>query len=301
MRIQVLCALLSVAVLTAAGQSQTVHSFAVPQGGYTPTSNLHTYTDTVNGTWSLSYDPLNRVQSASASAGPYAGLGLQWTYDSFGNRLSQQNTGIPPTPGNYSSWGHFTDGTNRVTASNQAPAPGGVTYDAAGNITFDGVNNYAYDAENRLCASGNGYGITQYVYDAEGRRVAKASASSVSCYTGGTTPAVTATYVLGRSGEQVTEFNGSGVWQHTNVYADGQLLATYKSDNNLYFPFTDPLGTTRVWAPAVGTTGEKCSSLPFGDVQACSGTDPSEQHFTGKERDTESGLDYFGARYYGVA
>jgi RHS repeat-associated protein len=26
-------------------------------------------------------------------------------------------------------------------------------------------------------------------------------------------------------------------------------------------------------------------------------TDPTEQHFTGKERDTESGLDYFGARY----
>jgi RHS repeat-associated protein len=25
----------------------------------------------------------------------------------------------------------------------------------------------------------------------------------------------------------------------------------------------------------------------------------SEQHFTGKERDAESGLDYFGARYYG--
>ncbi len=25
----------------------------------------------------------------------------------------------------------------------------------------------------------------------------------------------------------------------------------------------------------------------------------SEQHFTGKERDTESGLDNFGARYYG--
>ena len=25
---------------------------------------------------------------------------------------------------------------------------------------------------------------------------------------------------------------------------------------------------------------------------------PTEQHFTGKERDSESGNDYFGARYY---
>ena len=26
--------------------------------------------------------------------------------------------------------------------------------------------------------------------------------------------------------------------------------------------------------------------------------DATPRHFTGKERDTESGLDYFGARYY---
>ena len=32
----------------------------------------------------------------------------------------------------------------------------------------------------------------------------------------------------------------------------------------------------------------------------CTGslTNPTEHHFTGKERDAESGLDYFGARYY---
>jgi RHS repeat-associated protein len=44
-------------------------------------------------------------------------------------------------------------------------------------------------------------------------------------------------------------------------------------------------------------------SLPFGDALNCSGgIDPSEHHFTGKERDSEtgpaSGNDYFGARYY---
>jgi RHS repeat-associated protein len=45
---------------------------------------------------------------------------------------------------------------------------------------------------------------------------------------------------------------------------------------------------------------EVCASLPFGDQLQCSGSpqSPNEQHFTGKERDQESGLDYFGARYY---
>jgi RHS repeat-associated protein len=45
---------------------------------------------------------------------------------------------------------------------------------------------------------------------------------------------------------------------------------------------------------------ETCSSLPFGDALSCTNNlqFPTEHHFTGKERDTESGLDYFGARYY---
>jgi RHS repeat-associated protein len=40
-----------------------------------------------------------------------------------------------------------------------------------------------------------------------------------------------------------------------------------------------------------------CSSLPYGDQESCAAT-PTEHLFTGKERDTESGNDYFGARYY---
>lgn len=45
---------------------------------------------------------------------------------------------------------------------------------------------------------------------------------------------------------------------------------------------------------------QTCSRLPFGDGLACTGSTqyPTEQHFTGKERDAESGNDYFGARYY---
>lgn len=39
-------------------------------------------------------------------------------------------------------------------------------------------------------------------------------------------------------------------------------------------------------------------SYPFGDGLSCTGgPDATEQHFTGKERDSESGLDYFRARY----
>lgn len=52
-------------------------------------------------------------------------------------------------------------------------------------------------------------------------------------------------------------------------------------------------------AAAAGRIDQQCSSLAFGDGQICNGPDATEHHYTGKERDSESGLDYFGARYYG--
>jgi RHS repeat-associated protein len=159
--------------------------------------------------------------------------------------------------------------------------------------------------------------------DADTTRVAKGRITAWSC-----DPAVngfqtTSDYILGPSGEQVTEMamdaNNSMAWQHTNVYAPGlgssALLATYDNDG-LHFYLNDPLpgspatglrrwgglGTRRAQTDYAGVLEQTCSSLPFGDALACSGGNlqaPTEHHFTGKERDTESGNDYFGARYFG--
>jgi len=44
------------------------------------------------------------------------------------------------------------------------------------------------------------------------------------------------------------------------------------------------------------------SYAPYGELHWTSGSDPGNHYlFTGKERDTETGLDYFGARYYDSA
>ncbi len=140
--------------------------------------------------------------------------------------------------------------------------------------------------------------------DADGTRVAKGRITAWSC-----DPAVngfqtTSDYILGPSGEQVTEMamdaNNSMAWRHTNVWAGGKLLATYDNDG-LHFYLNDPLGTRRAQTDYAGVLEQTCSSLPFGDGLSCSGGNlqaPTEHHFTGKERDAESGNDYFGARYY---
>jgi RHS repeat-associated protein len=71
--------------------------------------------------------------------------------------------------------------------------------------------------------------------------------------------------------------------------------------SNLHFYLDDPLGTRRAQTDYAGVIEQTCSSLPYGDALNCTGGNlsaPTEHHFTGKERDTESGNDYFGARYY---
>jgi len=86
------------------------------------------------------------------------------------------------------------------------------------------------------------------------------------------------------------------LWQRTYVYAGGQLIATYDPDG-IHFRLMDWLGSQRVTTDYVGVPQGTCSSLPFGDSLACT-SPPDPHHFTGKERDAESGNDYFGARYY---
>jgi RHS repeat-associated protein len=169
-------------------------------------------------------------------------------------------------------------------------------------------SNIDYDAEGRLCAvhpiALQGMPVTGYIYDASGTRVAKGNLSAwpASCPTPSNSGfTLTSSYVLGLGGEQVTEINGAGAWQHTNAYAGGKLLATYR-DTNTYFDLTDWLGTKRVEYTPNGLH-TSFFSLPYGDGLTPSGNayDATEQHFTGKERDTESGNDYFEARYYSSA
>ena len=187
-------------------------------------------------------------------------------------------------------------------------AVNGFTYDAAGNVTSDNVNLYLYDGEGRICAVKStpvaGFTtMTGYVYDAEGNRVAKGAIATWSCdpsVNGLVTAANVTDYILGSGGEQVTEMaqNASGNMEarHVNVWAGGKLLATY-DPNGLHFYLDDPLGSRRVQTDYAGVVEQNCASLPFGDGESCAPL-PTEHLFTGKERDSESGNDYFGARYY---
>ena len=222
---------------------------------------------------------------------------MSWDIDTFGNRMNQlAASGNLQPPQATPAYTFTQSATNRPDQLQGA-------FDNAGNLEVYGLNSYLYDGEGRVCAvqaAGNvGGTLTGYLYNAEGVRVAKGNLSSFSCdFTqNGFTP--TAVYVLGPNNEQMSELDGSGNWRHTNVFAGGKLLATY-DPNGTHFALADYLGTKRVQASAQGVLEESCSSLPYGDSLTCiqsHGADATEHHYTGKERDIESGLDYFGARY----
>ncbi len=135
---------------------------------------------------------------------------------------------------------------------------------------------------------------------------AKGAITSWSCNpaTNGLTAAPNLTdYVLGPGGHAVTELgrgaSGNMQWQHTNVWADGALIATY-DPTGLHFYLNDWLGTRRVQTDYAGVVQQTCTNMPYGNGLTCGNSleSPTENHFTGKQRDSETGNDYFGARYY---
>ena len=249
-----------------------LYAFTIPS--FAPDGNILQSTDTVNGNWTYTYDEFNRLKTGVASS---IGEGCSWDYDRWGNRWHQNAyNGTCLTP-NFPSSG----GNNRID---------GASYDATGNLLTDPSTGmiYGYDAENRLISAGS----YSYVYDAEGRRVAKEVSGSI-----------TNQYLLDAGGAQLIELDGIGNVLHTNIFANGSLVATYMynllQQSLTYFHFSDWLGNRRYQVNAAGPPpAETCTNLPFGDNLSCAGdVDATEHHFTGKERDTESGLDDFGARY----
>ncbi len=71
-------------------QAEVVYSYSIPSsGGYDGAGNLLSASDSATGNWSYSYDTLERLQTAWAESGEYAGHYGCWAYDGFGNRTAE--------------------------------------------------------------------------------------------------------------------------------------------------------------------------------------------------------------------
>jgi len=154
----------------------------------------------------------------------------------------------------------------------------GYGYDAGGNMTSNGSANYTYDAENRLKTSG---GVT-YTYDGDGNRVMKSSG----------------TIYWGAALAESDLTASSTSWKEYVFFGGKRVARRDASNSSVHYFFANHLGSTSVVTNNTGATLEEdLDYYPYGGL-ASSGTPSDHYMFNGKERDTESGLDEFGARYY---
>ena len=111
----------------------------------------------------------------------------------------------------------------------------------------------------------------------------------------------TGTRVL-KLGTQVTVYVGPhfevrGGVRHRYVFANGIRVALLTPSDTYYF-HGDHLGSTRAITNGAGTAVWTGSYEPFGRLSSETGSRVSPYLFTGQELDGETGLYYFGARYY---
>jgi RHS repeat-associated protein len=95
----------------------------------------------------------------------------------------------------------------------------------------------------------------------------------------------------------VGESDLSGNLTDEYVFFDGERVAR-KSTNGVFYYFSDHLKTASVITDASGNIKSESDFYPWGGELQFVNNDSNHYKFTGKERDSETQLDYFGARYY---
>jgi RHS repeat-associated protein len=220
----------------------------------------------------FAYDTLNRITTAgtTATSGTYC-WGYQYNYDAWGNLLAQ--AGWSPS---YNGCSEATMGAVTANGNNHIS---GFTYDASGNTLNDGTIAYTYDAESQIKTAA---GVT-YAYDGSGRRVFKSSGKL---------------YWYGSGGEILAETDTSGNTLNEYIFFGGKRIAMLPAGGNAQFYAEDFLGSSRVITTNNGTVCYDADFDPYGGEHPYTNTCAQNYKFEGKERDTETGNDDFGARYY---
>jgi RHS repeat-associated protein len=250
----------------------------------TANNNGNVLSTTYNGggltyTQSFGYDALNRLTTSVENGG------ASWSqtngYDRYGNRWIDLGGGTQNL--------YFNTSNNRIN---------GGSYDNGGNLLNDGLHTYTYDGENKISKVD---GVLAYVYDGEGQRVRKLVGEN-------------RRFVYGIAGELISEFDGStGSLQKEYIYGADGLVATIEpnavNSNGTRYLVSDHLGSPRVITNSAAGVVSRHDYKPFGEeLSAGVGgrtagmgfgiVDGVRQKFTSYERDSESGLDFAGARFY---
>ncbi|MGA8035562.1 MAG: RHS repeat-associated core domain-containing protein [Candidatus Acidiferrales bacterium] len=241
--------------------------------------NLVGTTNDINANRSsiVAYDQLNRITSGGTTSSCTTGCwSLTFSPDEWANLPTVTGTGAAAT----ASYNIQVNSSNRITTTP-------FTYDASGNLLTDVTSSYAWNAESQIKTADG----VNYIYDGDGNRVEKSG---------------TKLYWYGQHGEILQETDTTGSTSNAAfseyIYFDGERVARRDYQNNVFYYFEDPVHSSRAIAEISSSGAQSLcydgDLFPYGGEDVFTNTCPQNYKFEGKERDTETGNDYFGARYY---
>ena len=259
------------ATMNCSGGAQAYGTSATWRG-----TQVTTQSDSIlNQQVTFGYDAFNRLTARTVTSGTVQNY--TYAYDRYGNRTQT------PLESGYSFNPTYSATTNHITSS-------GYAYDAAGNMTNDMFHTYTYDAEGNITQVDNG-STAEYVYDAFNQRIHVQ------------TSAGTTEYIYDYAGRRVSSWiSPNNQANEGRIYWDGQLVAHRSLEALTYFDHEDTLGTQRIRTNYAGWTASSYLSLPWGDGYTATvnnaGGDQDNLHFSGLERDAESGTEHAQFRNY---
>jgi RHS repeat-associated protein len=239
-------------------------------------------------TTTYSYDPSHRLTQVS-----YGAQARAYTYDAVGNRLSEQGT--DPVGGALDRTFQYDriNSLTRITDNNIAANSIDYEFDANRNLTAKVKNGqrseFVYDVRDQLIAATVNGATTRFDYDASSMRVKKIGDGSETRY-------------LYDERSVLLEYDGA--LATTAKYDYGYALLALSTANPVpgqpahQFYMLDGLGSTANLADENGNLVQSYRYDAFGRTLDQAGSSSNARLYTGHYRDGETGLDYFGARYY---
>jgi RHS repeat-associated protein len=177
------------------------------------------------------------------------------------------------------------------------------TYDANGNQlgwTHDqnGTNRtIVWDEDNRIQALADQGHVKYYKYDDQGQRIIKRGPQGETVYVN--------QFYTQRPGATGTKHIYAGTTRLVSKLVkqdtpNGNPQGATPYEKDLYFYHPDHLGTSNYITDTQGKLYEHLEYFPFGEgwVEENSNTQRTPYLFTAKELDEETGLYYYGARYF---
>jgi RHS repeat-associated protein len=217
---------------------------------------------------SVNYDDLHRLTSLTRN-----GQTVTFGYSSIGNITTNGENGT-------AAYGYGTRLPHAVKSANGT----NYAYDQNGNMLTRGNQELVYDPENRLAMVVMSNSTVTFGYDASGTRLWKQGALTNSLQV----------WIDGNYEEK----DGKVLF---HIMADGRTVCTFDSTGaTLEYYHSDHLHSTAVQTDGSGNLYQHYEYSVYGQSRYTSSTTafPVSRRYTSQVLDEETGLYYYGARYY---